>query len=169
MQPRITQVPPRRYSSASMTRAPCCAAMRAARTPPEPPPMTNRSTSKSDMLHIVSALLHFGAQLAHDFDGKIVAPAARIGHAFVERPRLVSQHFLTDRRLVEGENLLEFRLGEMARIKARGRVHDLLPAGLKVLVDLGRDVADVLGPHRVGLNDRIRGLLDHAVDQGGEQ
>jgi hypothetical protein len=35
--------------------------MRAARTPPEPPPMTNRSTSKSDMLHIVSALLHFGA------------------------------------------------------------------------------------------------------------
>ena len=42
-QPRITQVPPMRYSSASATRAPWLAAMRAARTPPEPPPMTIRS------------------------------------------------------------------------------------------------------------------------------
>src|SRR6185312_12719420 len=45
MQPRITQVPPMRYSSASATRAPAIAAMREARTPPEPPPMTNRSKS----------------------------------------------------------------------------------------------------------------------------
>src|SRR6478672_3006320 len=44
-QPRMTQVPPTRYSSATITRAPCWAAMRAARTPPEPPPMTKRSTS----------------------------------------------------------------------------------------------------------------------------
>ncbi len=43
MQPRITQVPPRRYSSASATRAPPIAAMRLALTPPEPPPMTKRS------------------------------------------------------------------------------------------------------------------------------
>ena len=46
-QPRITQVPPIRYSSAIMTLAPWPAAIRAARTPPEPPPMTNRSTSNS--------------------------------------------------------------------------------------------------------------------------
>src|SRR5882757_7308034 len=46
-QPRITQVPPIRYSSATITLAPWLAAMRAARTPPEPPPMTNRSTSNS--------------------------------------------------------------------------------------------------------------------------
>src|SRR5271167_4629099 len=46
-QPRITQVPPIRYSSAIMTRAPWPAAIRAARTPPEPPPMTNRSVSNS--------------------------------------------------------------------------------------------------------------------------
>src|SRR5690242_12783377 len=46
-QPRITQVPPIRYSSATMTLAPWLAAMRAARTPPEPPPMTKRSTSYS--------------------------------------------------------------------------------------------------------------------------
>ena len=42
-QPRITQVPPTRYSSATATLAPCAAATRAARTPPEPAPMTKRS------------------------------------------------------------------------------------------------------------------------------
>src|SRR5690606_14723190 len=41
----MTHVPPSRYSSASATRAPCPAAIRAARTPPEPPPITNRSKS----------------------------------------------------------------------------------------------------------------------------
>ena len=46
MQPTLTQVPPSAAASASATRAPRCAAMRAARTPPLPPPMTNRSKSK---------------------------------------------------------------------------------------------------------------------------
>src|SRR5947209_1175097 len=45
MQPRMTQVPPKPYSSATATRAPVCAASRLARTPPDPPPMTNRSKS----------------------------------------------------------------------------------------------------------------------------
>src|SRR6516162_4668243 len=45
MQPRMTQVPPKPYSSAIPTRAPPSAAMRLARTPPEPPPMTKRSKS----------------------------------------------------------------------------------------------------------------------------
>ena len=42
-QPRITQVPPTRSSSATATRAPLMAASRAARTPPDPAPMTKRS------------------------------------------------------------------------------------------------------------------------------
>src|SRR5580692_4615296 len=46
----MTQVPPTRYSSATITRAPWRAAMRAARTPPDPAPITNRSTFSSDML-----------------------------------------------------------------------------------------------------------------------
>src|SRR5580698_2075300 len=45
MQPRMTQVPPIRDSSASATLAPAIAAIRLARTPPEPPPMTKRSKS----------------------------------------------------------------------------------------------------------------------------
>src|SRR5262245_37297937 len=46
----MTQVPPTRYSSAIATLAPWPAAMRAARTPPEPAPITNRSKSKLVML-----------------------------------------------------------------------------------------------------------------------
>ena len=42
----MTQVPPIRNSSATIAFAPCPAAMRAARTPPDPAPMTKRSTSK---------------------------------------------------------------------------------------------------------------------------
>src|SRR3954452_7395082 len=43
----MTHVPPSRYSSASMTLAPCPDATRAARMPPDPPPITNKSTSNS--------------------------------------------------------------------------------------------------------------------------
>src|ERR1700674_5740774 len=46
----MTQVPPTRYSSAIITRAPWPAAIRAARTPPDPAPMTKRSTLSSAML-----------------------------------------------------------------------------------------------------------------------
>src|SRR6185369_8064315 len=47
MQPRLTHVPPRAASSATATRAPRCAAMRAARTPPLPAPMMKRSNAAS--------------------------------------------------------------------------------------------------------------------------
>src|SRR4051794_33596891 len=45
MQPRLTQVPPRAASSATTTRAPRCAAIRPARTPPLPAPTMKRSKS----------------------------------------------------------------------------------------------------------------------------
>src|SRR6202035_3216002 len=138
-QPRMTQVPPRRYSSASMTRAPCCAAMRAARTPPEPPPMTNRSTSKSDMLHIVSALLHFGAHAVHDIDRQIVRPRGGATHRVFDSLRLFDDHLLADRRLVERQNLLQLGLGEMGGIGTRGGVDHLAGAAVEFLVHLRRD------------------------------
>jgi hypothetical protein len=43
MQPTLTQVPPKRSLSAIATRAPIVALTRLARTPPEPPPIVNRS------------------------------------------------------------------------------------------------------------------------------
>ncbi len=44
-QPRLTQVPPQCRASTTATLAPWPAAMRAQRTPPEPPPITSRSKS----------------------------------------------------------------------------------------------------------------------------
>src|SRR5216684_2314772 len=112
-QPRITQVPPIRYSSASMTRAPWPAAIRAARTPPEPPPMTNRSTSNSAMSHparilcltrflhanrpplrsktlwksdFLAALAHLRAELRVDRFSKLLRPLVHIGHAELNCP-----------------------------------------------------------------------------------
>ena len=68
------------------------AAMRAARTPPEPAPMTNRSTSKSPSercRHRSCPRFFISARnLLDHFVGKLVAPAAGIGHALVERLRL---------------------------------------------------------------------------------
>src|SRR5271154_5571134 len=113
MQPRMTQVPPSRYSSASITRARCSAAIRAARTPPDPPPITKRSTSWPAMLNIVSALFHFGAHTVDDFKGQIVRPLAGTVHALVERLRLLGNGLLADRRLVECQQLPQLRLGEM--------------------------------------------------------
>src|ERR1700684_2918754 len=100
-----------RYSSASMTRAPCWAAMRAARTPPDPPPITKRSTSYSAMLDVMPALLHFIAHFCDDFVRELVAPVSSVGHAFLERFRLLDDELAADWRLIEGQNFLQFRFG----------------------------------------------------------
>src|SRR4051794_19057651 len=47
MQPRLTQVPPSCPASTRSTLAPNSAEARAARTPPEPPPITTRSKSNT--------------------------------------------------------------------------------------------------------------------------
>src|SRR5262245_41852552 len=122
----MTQVPPIRYSSATMTRAPWPAAMRAARTPPEPPPMTNRSTSNSVISHLdlvfrqssdlLAPLAHFGAELAVDDLREVLRPAVHIGHAELDCPRLARQQLLAERRLVEGDEVGQLLLGELVAV-----------------------------------------------------
>src|SRR6266849_618579 len=114
-QPRITQVPPIRYSSATITRAPKPAAIRAARTPPEPPPMTNRSTSNSAISHLdldrrqssdlLAPLTHFGAEFAVDEFREVLSPAVHIGHAERDCPGLARKQLLAERGLVEGHEV----------------------------------------------------------------
>src|SRR5690348_40786 len=122
----MTQVPPSRYSSATMTLAPCSAAIRAARTPPDPPPMTKRSTSCSAMLNIVSALFHFRAHFIGDLLGKLIGPAAGHCHAFVHGLRLFVDGFLPEGRLIERQELLQLRFSEMACIDASGIIHEFI-------------------------------------------
>src|SRR5690348_9884689 len=111
----MTQVPPTRYSSAIITRAPWFAAMRAARTPPEPAPMTKRSTSSPAMLRPasrlsprrsdrVTLLLHLFANASDDLLGKLRAPLARGGKALLQHLGKLRNQLLAGRRVVEGEN-----------------------------------------------------------------
>src|SRR5215471_7805077 len=103
--------------------------MRAARTPPDPPPITKRSTSCSAISHVVSALPHLGAHFTHDFLRKLIRPAPRHRHAFVGRFWFFGDDLLAERRLIERQKLLQLRFGEMARIDT-GRVsHKLTGPG----------------------------------------
>src|SRR5256885_12121753 len=143
-QPRITQVPPIRYSSATMTLAPWLAAMRAARTPPDPPPMTKRSTSNSAISPLsrdrrsdrLVALLHLVAKFLIDLFGKPLRPLLHPGHAELNGARFVRKQLLAERRLVEGDEILELLLGELGGVDLRHALADLLfAAGQRLATD----------------------------------
>src|SRR5947208_6333530 len=118
----MTQVPPTRYSSAIITFAPCSAATLAARTPPDPAPITKRSTSVIQApsrigrrSEIVALLLHLGAHPAHHLFGELVGPLLDAAETVVEEFRLLIDDLAAQRRLVEGERVLELLLGEGLR------------------------------------------------------
>src|SRR6266568_365968 len=171
-QPRITQVPPIRYSSATMTLAPWPAAIRAARTPPEPPPMTNRSTSNSAIANprpnnrmgsgsdFLAALLHLGAELAVDGLGKDLRPLVHIGHAELDCPGFGRQQLLAERRLVEGDEVLQLLLGELVGIDLGHAVANFLFAAGEVLGNDHGDLVEILLIVEVALQQRVLGLLD---------
>src|SRR5260370_14553880 len=160
----MTQVPRSRYSSATMTLAPCSAAMRAARTPPDPPPMTKRSTSCSAMLQIVSALFHLGAHFVDDVLGKIVRPGAGHGHALLHGLWFLVNNFLAKRRLIETQELLQFRLGKVSGIDPRGAVQKLFRPRVVLPFQIGGDLIEVLTPHEVRLHEHVSGLYHHPAD-----
>src|SRR5947209_6061150 len=170
MQPRITQVPPTRYSSASITRAPWPAAMRAARTPPEPPPMTKRSVSKSAMvdvtrvLQVVTLLLHLGAEAVHHFLTHARRPLLHIVKGLVEHERILDDNLPAERRLVEREHVLQLLLAETLGIEFRCFVHEFVPARAELSAQLRADIIKVLGEMRIGLQQRAFGLLDLVHD-----
>src|SRR6185312_2813381 len=152
--------------------------MRAARTPPDPPPMTNRSVSNSAMwlpadqrwvskgyrraittkkvrsflslpkgrdkkvygrgeesalTERLAALLHLVAEISHDHFGKGLRPLVHVDHAGLDGLRLLRQHLLAERRLVERREVLQFLLGEIVGVDLRHLLADLLlAAGLRL-------------------------------------
>src|SRR5258706_7146176 len=176
-QPRITQVPPIRYSSASMTRAPWPAAIRAARTPPEPPPMTNRSTSNSAIQaplkagvcgsYLLAAFAHLGPEFAIDDFAKLLCPLVHKGHAELNCPRLGGEQFLPQWRFVERDQVFQFLLGELVGVDRRHPLADFLFAASKLLRDDGGYFVEVLLIVEVALHQLIPGLLDDVGDRAG--
>src|SRR4051812_29072631 len=140
-----------RYSSATTTRAPWPAAIRAARTPPEPPPMTNRSVSKSAMmvrgaaLKIMALLLHLGAEAVHHFLADARPPLLLHEiEGLIENPRFALLHLLAERRLVERNQILQLGFGERRRVVFAGLVDDLGAARRELIAQLVRDIVEVL-------------------------
>src|SRR5437764_1010999 len=114
----MTHVPPMRPSSATSVFAPWPEAMRAARTPPEPAPITKKSTSnaivqppvrpvrdKSVWLEIDALLLHRGARPLEDLRRQLFAPRARDVAKILNEDRRDLHIFLARRTVEEGRDL----------------------------------------------------------------
>src|SRR6266702_6047055 len=76
-------------------------------------------------LQIMPALLHLGAYPGKDVLREPVRPLLHAGHALVEHPRLLGDQLLAERRLVEGERVLELGLGEPLSIETGHVVEQL--------------------------------------------
>src|SRR5476651_1630015 len=129
--------------------------MRAARTPPEPPPITNRSVSKSLIAErrgrvagseVVALFLHLGAEAIHHL---LAEPRRELllnkAERFFEHLRLGSEHFLANRRFEECHQVLQLRLAEASRIAVRSLRDDFIAPHRKFSAQLRRDVVQVLG------------------------
>src|SRR3954452_16779367 len=131
--------------------------MRAARTPPEPPPITKRSVSNSAMgfagrgLKIVALLFHLGAEAVHHFLANARRPLLHESKSLIEDHRLSFQHFLAERCLVEREHVLQLSFGESDCIESARLSNQLDAARGKFISQLRADVVEVLGELRVHL------------------
>src|SRR5713101_5951024 len=176
-----------------MTRAPWLAAIRAARTPPEPPPMTNRSTSNSAMVtlpglyfdafssrepastslenalesYLLAAFAHFGAEFTVDGFAKNLRPLIHIGHAELNCPWLGGEQFLAERRLVERDQVLQLLFGELVGVDLRHPLADFLLAAGKLLGDDDGNLVEILLVVEVALHQLIPGLLNDVGDGAG--
>src|SRR3954471_18096064 len=105
--------------------------MRAARTPPEPAPITNRSTSGIPIvwldlgLNFFSSPSHLAAELGDDFVRELVRPLVDVAGALIEDHRLLRDDLAADRRLVKCQHILELLLCELGGVKAGTVVEQL--------------------------------------------
>src|SRR5437868_4362076 len=124
--------------------------MRAARTPPEPAPITNRSTSGIPIvwldlgLDLFSSPSHLGAELGDNFVRELVRPLVDVAGALIEDHRLLADDLAADRRLVERQHILELLLGEPRGIKAGAVVEQLGGSRSELGLQLGCHFVEIL-------------------------
>src|SRR5271170_2113107 len=138
----MTHVPPIRLSSATSVLAPWRAAMRAARTPPDPAPMTKKSTSKAMGLTLSAAarerlpasleldalLLHFLAGADHDVGRQLIAPGRGDAGQLLQKDRRDRDIILARRAFEEGRDVGQLFLGHF-RSEQRRRLVVCLTRG----------------------------------------
>ena len=103
--------------------------------------------------------------LVDDFLGQIVPQAPALAMALVEHLRLLDQRLLADRRLIECQQFLQFRLGEMVGIDARGRIDELADARRIFFSSMAATSLRSLAYMKLVCMNMSLGLLDHAAHQ----
>src|SRR5260370_23283259 len=150
----MTQVPPMRLSSATIVFAPWPAATRAARTPPDPAPMTKKSTSKAmdralsrdsapgspAGLELDALFLHLIARAREDVGRQLLPPWPSDRGKLLQEDWLGREVFLARRAVEERGDLLELLFRHLGSEKSRRLVEGLL----RGLVELGLDRAQRL-------------------------
>src|SRR5262249_47172565 len=142
--------------------------MRAARTPPEPAPITNKSTSGIPIVFLVSSLdlfsspSHLGAELGNDLVCELVRPLVHIARALIEDHRLLRDDFAADRRLVERQYVLELLLGELRGVKAGAIVDELGGSRRELGLQLGGHFVEIFRQHWIGLQEERARPVDDA-------
>src|SRR5579872_5279509 len=92
----------------------------------------------------LAALLHLGTKLGDGRLAEALRPLAHVLHAGLDRLRLRRQQLLSERRLVEGGQVLHLLLGEIVGVDLRHLLSDLLLlAGIRLRNGLG-DLVEVL-------------------------
>src|SRR3954468_19027120 len=139
--------------------------MRAARTPPEPAPITNRSTSGIPRVRLLlsldlfSSLPHLSAELGDDFIRELVSPLVDVASALIEDRRLLRDDLAADRRLVERQHVFELLLGEPRGVKARAVVEQLGGSRRELGLQLGCHFVEIFAQERIGLQKERARLL----------
>src|SRR3954467_2098070 len=83
--------------------------------------------------NFLAALLHLGAELAVDGFGKGLRPLVHVGHAELDGAGLAREQLLAERRLVEGDEILQLLLGELVSVDLRHALADFLLAAGEIL------------------------------------
>src|SRR5258705_11720747 len=95
--------------------------------------------------YLLAAFAHLGAEFAIDGFGKNLRPLIHIGHAELNCPWLGGEQFLAERRLVEGDEVLQLLFGKLVGVDLRHPLAAfLLAAGNPLGVDEANFVAILL-------------------------
>src|SRR5262249_43221665 len=101
-----------------------------------------------------------------DLFRQLVGPVLGILHALIQDRGLLRHQFLSKRRPVKGERVLELLLAEARGVDPGEIVLDFHAAAGVIGVQLGGDFIQILAEHRIGPQEDNLGLLDDTRHKG---
>src|SRR3974390_218196 len=170
-----------------MTRAPECDATRAARTPPEPAPITKRSTCCSAIgRHCLLAgragprpavwrllcnpsFLQLFAHFSYNFVRKLICPFLREAQTGIGDLRLFIQQLFAGRRVVERNNRLQLLISESTCVEFGDLVVDFGKTRREICANLRGDFIKRRTDCGILLQEEKLRLFDYAGNKWAEQ